>query len=275
MGNSQTTRQNDENINPNLCHQGKIIQKTESKDKVDCSTMTGGKSNPLSRKPILKELDLAMCLESIIRTSKPEYDSNFQKILTLEDQEIEDETTFIIKKLVLANKDNPLLSLFQGLRRYLFDLCKRKEGFEECVQNLRRISEKEKVPYRASLKRFEVKDVIIFLLESCSAKSMAKIGPWLVSQFYPLPIFYAVSETAFKPNFDCGMELLFQIDKPLIVSIGSKSASSRGKSSLLLQTIKGLQDLLISASLSRCSQSPTISVIGLYIMPTQFLDSSH
>ena len=48
----------------------------------------------------LKFADLSMCLESIIKTSKPEYDSNFQTILALEDQKIEDESTFIIASIV-------------------------------------------------------------------------------------------------------------------------------------------------------------------------------
>ena len=62
---------------------------------------------------------------------------------------------------------------------------------------------------------------------------MAKIGPWLVSQFYPLPIFYPINNSDFKSNFECCSELLFQVNKPLILSIGSKTASDKGKSSLL------------------------------------------
>ena len=57
MGNLQTpTGQNDENIDPNLCYQCNVIQKTESKDKVDCSTMAGEKPTPLPRRPIFREL---------------------------------------------------------------------------------------------------------------------------------------------------------------------------------------------------------------------------
>ena len=176
---------------------------------------------------------LAVALDIIIRDFKPDYDSNFQTIFASKDCNIQTDNQAIIKAIIEKKRGEEFVTLFKALRPYLFDLCKRKEGFEEVVDCLRRISEKEKIFCRSILKKLEVKDLIIFLLESCHSKSMAKIGPWLVNQFYPLPIFYPINNTSFKPNFDCCSELLFQVNKPLVLNLGSRTSHQKGKSSVL------------------------------------------
>jgi len=56
---------------------------------------------------------------------------------------------------------------------------------------------------------------------------------WFSYQFYPLPLISLLGQNEYRLNLNCCTENLFQVRKPLITSIGTKSAERFGKSSFL------------------------------------------
>jgi len=176
--------------------------------------------------PVKKD-ELAEALKSL-RSQSQEYDENFTLTLDLSgDKEA------LMKAIVQKHKDSDFAALFSALRPLLFDLLKRREGFEDFTQTLKKLAKKEKIVCKKMIEKLEVKDILVLLMESCSDVSLPQLGLWFSYQFYPLPLISLLEQNEYRLNLDCCLQYLFQVTKPLITSIGTKSAEGLGKSSFL------------------------------------------
>jgi len=167
-----------------------------------------------------------------LKSQIEQFDENFTLTLDLSSQENYKKDALMLP-IVQKHKESDFATLFNDFRPLLFDLLKRREGFEDFTQTLRNLAKKEKIASQNIIKSLEVKDILVLLAESCSEASLPQLGLWFSYQFYPLPLISLLGQKEYKTNLDCCLEYLFQVRKPLITSIGTKSALAKGKSSFL------------------------------------------
>ena len=187
--------------------------------------------------------------------NKPEYDDNISKIRIFKfdpDTSLEnlpkiistEAEKFVIEKIKISKN---FFELMENLKPFLYDLLKRKKRFDEVLKNLNIFSEKcPNFKDIETLKNLDIKDILIFMLESSSKLNQMRLGLMIAKLNYPLPFFYPISLDTYSANFEVVYELLMDNEKMLIMSLGFENSFNKGKSYLLSKLFSLDEEILIS-----------------------------
>ena len=132
----------------------------------------------------------------------------------------------IIDKIIAKDADLNFSKFFGKLKNYLFDLIKRRRSFYEIIKAFR--TSKSEI-----LKNLDVKDLICYLLETCSDLTKIVIGVMIQKQNYPIPFYYKFNNNISRVNFSLLTDLMFDANRPMITFVGTPYSKKCGKTELI------------------------------------------